>query len=89
MLSSASTLNQINHGRTIWATVSEIAYEDEPPVIRVRPIVFVAQMVHQRQECVYFAMYVPDDIDWPVEEWLDERVSHGLQDSQWVLMDGV
>ena len=65
------TLNEINNRWTIRATVCQIAYEDEPLLVRVRPIGSVTQMTHQRPECVDLSVDITHDVERAVEQGLN------------------
>jgi hypothetical protein len=41
-------LDEIDDGRAVWSTVSQIALEDESAIIRVVSVFAVSPMPHQR-----------------------------------------
>ena len=58
------------HGHIFWATVAKIAQKDRFSACRVRPAfrfsVFITQLLQQSNQFVITAVYVADDIKWPM-----------------------
>jgi hypothetical protein len=56
------TLDKIDDCWTIWATVGQIADEDESAAIGMLPVVAVAKMSEQRAQRLDFAMNITNDV---------------------------
>ena len=73
------TLNEIDDGRAVGATVSEVADEDEYSAIGMLSVVAVAKLCKQRKEWIDLTVNVAHNVERAVKERLDEWISHILQ----------
>ena len=69
-------LDEGDHGGAIWATVGEVAHEDEPPPLGMGAVFPVAKTSQEAVEGVNLAVGIADDIDRAVEQLANEG-THG------------
>jgi hypothetical protein len=66
------TLNEIDDGRAVGATVGQIADKDKSSAIGMLPAVAVAKVSEQRAERGDLAVEIANDVERAVEEGSDE-----------------
>jgi hypothetical protein len=66
------TLDNLDDGRAIGATISQIADKDKASAIRVYSMFTITEMTEQIFQRIDFTMNVTNDVDGAVEEWLNK-----------------
>ena len=63
--------HQPHHAGGVRAAVDEVAHEDQPPPLGVRPVAVVTEAVQELAEGAALSMDVADDVDGALEEGLE------------------